>query len=159
MLANQILKNDLRKILDSEYIDYLNPKENEDIVNGWKEALKKYYRSLILPIPGKQNNLLNFSIDLFGIELKKSIEEQSIFLKLEVLINNLHLKVIEGVTLTGIWITIPPVLPLNLKIHFLKGKYIGTAEEICSKISFQIDIWVKSSISINTVSKTKVNWR
>lgn len=98
------------------------------------------------------------ALNIFENDFRNIIKNNTVLNQLEIIIQKLHYNIINGVNATGLWSTIPPIRPLNLKNCFLKEKFEGTAEEVCKNLAITIDMWVHTTKSVNTISGVTVLW-
>lgn len=130
--------------------------ENIDTVcQRWTNVFEKFYLNQMLPIPGSSNPNLYPSLQIFKNSLLGVIKSQTWNLQFEVLVQKLHLGVCTGVTMTGIYTTIPPNRPLILK-HCWNCNY--SSRIIANKLASNIFTWVQSTSSIQTSSGVTIKW-
>lgn len=145
------------------YDGFLNIFDNKEeysediniVVNKWIKVFENFYLNMILPISGKENCNLYASLEQFKIQLINIIKVQLWKEQFEIAIKNLHLGVGIGVTMTGIYSTIPPSSPLILKNCFNPNFSIN---QIANTLALKIFTWVSSTVSIQNSTGVIIKW-
>lgn len=147
------LFNGFRKIWDSNYSLYTGVKSAEDCALQWKNIMFDYYSSMILPLPGMSNAMLQIGINQFYTSMLGIINARIVDKQLEQVLSNLHNAMIQGVNMTGLYTTVFIPLP-SLKPYLNQNN----ATIICNNIATAINLWVHTTVSVQTSSGATILW-
>ena len=125
------------------------------IAQQWTDVFQKFYINQIMPIPGSSNPNLFSSLQVFRSGFMAAIQGQIIKQQFEILVQTLHLGICTGVTMTGIYITTPPTVPLKLQ-HCFNDK--SSTKVIANKLAITIFTWIQPTFSIQNSSGIIIKW-
>lgn len=152
------LKQYLQEIWDSEYSNFKGwPDTLEEGAKRFSNIMLDYYSSMIIPVGGKSIPTLSTAIKSFEASFLLASKSQTLKVQLEILLTILHAQLCIGVTSLQ-WIT-TPIGVINLQSCYLMGNYEGKAEIVCSKIASEIDRYVHSTSSTNSITGVTVMWK
>lgn len=152
MLNSQILYNGFLNILNN-FDDF-----SEDLIivsNKWANVFQNFYINQILPIPGVSNPNLFPSLEIFKSNFIAACKIHNLHIQFENIVQILHLGICTGVTMTGLYTTTPPTIPLKLQKCF-NSNFKTTL--IANMLSLNIFLWVQQTFSIQNSSGTIVKW-
>lgn len=125
------------------------------IAQQWTNVFQTFYLNQIMPISGAANPNLFPSLQIFQSSLIGIIKSQTWREQFEALVQTLHLGVCTGVTMTGIYITTPPPIPLKLQ-HCWNANLSRKA--IANLLATTIFTWIQLTFSTQISFGTIVKW-
>lgn len=157
MLNFKDLNDGFRALMDTDYYAFKGFKGDiRQVARDWSGVFEKFYLNMIMPIPGAANPNLYSSLKLFESGLISAINSQSVINQFEILVQNLHFGVCNGVNMTGIWVTTPPPSPLILRDCFSTS---FSAAQVAQKLASKIFTWTSPTFStMTTPPYTVMKW-
>lgn len=153
MLNVEILSENFCSIMDgSKKIQSI-----EDSAKLWSNALKEYYKKMIIPLSYKAILKADSLFLIFEKQLIVIMKARLFKEKLETLIANLHKSLCKLVDLLflGTWNTKLPNFELKLKDCF---SYHFSAEQIAKNLAKKIHTWVSFTITLDQKTKVVYKW-
>lgn len=149
------------EILSENFYSIMNGSKKinsiEDSAKLWANALKEYYKKMIIPIHYKAIVAADNLFLIFEKSLIVAMKARLFTQQLERLINVLHTSLCKAVDLlfVGIWTTKKPNFKLNLKDCF---SYNFSAQQIARKLAVKIHTWVSFTLTFDSNTKLTYKW-
>ena len=153
MLHIEVLSENYGSIMDGSK----KIKSIEESARLWTNALKEYYKKMIIPIHYKAILAADNLFLVFEKSLVVAMKARLFTQQLEKLIDILHTSLCKAVDLLflGTWTTRKPNFKLSLKDCF---SYSFSAQQIARKLAVKIHTWVSFTLTFDSNTKLIYKW-